>query len=219
MLSRLTLKLEAWLCRYATPHAIYNLDRKDLSHQDCLFFKSFRGFCDLNGDGVFRVKEVRTILDDIFLLFAVDATRWVKYIPIKINVFAWRARLDRLPTRSNLVRRGVVLDSSLCPLCGLVPEDIYHVLFRCDTTKLVFRRICRWIKLILEGVFYVAWWHLWVYRSQSIFAPTPPRRSGIFDDIVSRSFTCKTYDFAYLESEEQSDWDDDERSGGKTLAI
>nr|GEZ09092.1 RNA-directed DNA polymerase, eukaryota [Tanacetum cinerariifolium] len=57
-----------------------------------------RWICDLNGDGVFRVKEVRTILDDIFLPSAADATRWAKYIPIKINVFAWRARLDRLPT-------------------------------------------------------------------------------------------------------------------------
>nr|GEX82925.1 RNA-directed DNA polymerase, eukaryota [Tanacetum cinerariifolium] len=174
-----------------------------------------RWICDLNDDGVFRVKEVRTILDDIFLPSVADATRWMKYIPIKINVFAWSARLDRLSTRSNLIRRGVVLDSSLCPLCGLVPEDIHHVLFRCDTAKLVFRRICRWwdvhwhdllsfsdwnvlfsairlpsrIKLILEGVFYVAWWHLWVYRNQSIFAATPPRRSVIFDDIVSRSFT------------------------------
>nr|GEU39702.1 RNA-directed DNA polymerase, eukaryota [Tanacetum cinerariifolium] len=77
-----------------------------------------RWICDLNGDGVFRVKE--------------------------INVFAWCARLDRLSTRYNLVRRGVVLDSSLCPLCGFVPEDIHHVLFRCDTAKLVFHRICHW---------------------------------------------------------------------------
>nr|GEX63552.1 RNA-directed DNA polymerase, eukaryota [Tanacetum cinerariifolium] len=102
-----------------------------------------RWICDLNDDCVFRVKEVRTILHDIFLPSAADATRWVKYIPIKLNVFAWLARLDRLPTRSNLVRKGVVLDSSLCPLCGLVPEDIHHVLFRYDTAKLVFRRICR----------------------------------------------------------------------------
>nr|GEY44652.1 RNA-directed DNA polymerase, eukaryota [Tanacetum cinerariifolium] len=175
-----------------------------------------RWICDLNSDGVFRIKEVRTILDDIFLPSAADAMRWVKYIPIKINVFAWRARLDHLPTRINLVHRGVVLDSSVCPLCGLVHEDIHHVMFRCDTAKLVFHRICRWwdldwhdllsfsdwnawfsairlpsrIKLILEGVFYVAWWHLWVYRNQSIFAATPPRRSVIFDDIVSCSFTC-----------------------------
>nr|GEV38069.1 RNA-directed DNA polymerase, eukaryota [Tanacetum cinerariifolium] len=182
-----------------------------------------RWICDLNDDGVFRFKEVRTILDGIFLPYAADATRLVKYIPIKINVFAWRARLDRLSTRSNLVRRGVVLDSSLCPLCGLVPEDIHHVLFRCDTVKLVFRMVGRWwdldwrdllsfsdwnawfsairlpsrIKLILKGVFYVAWWHLWVYRNRSIFAATPPRRLVIFDDIVSRSFTWIAFiDFA-----------------------
>nr|GEV07330.1 RNA-directed DNA polymerase, eukaryota [Tanacetum cinerariifolium] len=115
----------------------------------------------MNGDGVFRAKEVRTILDDIFLPSAADAMRWVKYIPIKINVFAWRAQLDRLLTRSNLVRRGVVFDSSLCPLCGLVPEDIHHVLFRCDTTKLVFRRICRCVCMpkavqpVLECLAYV----------------------------------------------------------------
>nr|GFA23640.1 RNA-directed DNA polymerase, eukaryota [Tanacetum cinerariifolium] len=111
---------------------------------DGIILGSDRWICDLNGDGVFCVREVRTILDDIFLPSAADATRWVKYSPIKINVFAWRARLDRLSTRSNLVRRGVVLDSSLCPLCGLVPEDIHHVLFRCDTAKFVFRRICCW---------------------------------------------------------------------------
>nr|GEW01576.1 RNA-directed DNA polymerase, eukaryota [Tanacetum cinerariifolium] len=34
-----------------------------------------RWICDLNGDGVFRVKEVRTILDDIFLPSAADDTR------------------------------------------------------------------------------------------------------------------------------------------------
>nr|GEY53934.1 RNA-directed DNA polymerase, eukaryota [Tanacetum cinerariifolium] len=120
-----------------------------------------RWICDLNGDGVFRVKEVRTILDDIFLPSAADATRWVKYIPIKINVFAWRARLDRLSTRSNLVHRGVVLDPSLYPLCGLVPEDIHHVLFRCDTAKLVFRRICRWWDLDWRDLLSFSNWNAW----------------------------------------------------------
>ncbi|GKD68062.1 RNA-directed DNA polymerase, eukaryota, partial [Tanacetum coccineum] len=158
--------------------------------------------CDLNGDGVFRVKDVRSILDNIFLPSVDVPTRWVKYIPIKINIFVWRARLDRLPTRSNLVRRGVVLDSDHCPICGSVSEDILHVLFRCDMAALIFRKICRWwdldwqvlmsfddwyawfsairfsskIKLMLEGVFYVAWWHLWAFRNHLIFDATPPRR-------------------------------------------
>ncbi|GJX11866.1 RNA-directed DNA polymerase, eukaryota [Tanacetum coccineum] len=62
---------------------------------------------------------------------------------IKINIFMWRARLDRIPTRCNLASRGVVLESSLCPLCGLAPEDASHVLFRCELSKHVFRRMCR----------------------------------------------------------------------------
>nr|GEY09958.1 RNA-directed DNA polymerase, eukaryota [Tanacetum cinerariifolium] len=73
-----------------------------------------RWTCDLNGDGEFHVKEVRSLLDNIFLPSANVPTRWVKFISIKINIFSWRARLDRLPTRSNLMRRSVVMDSDLC---------------------------------------------------------------------------------------------------------
>nr|GEV56067.1 RNA-directed DNA polymerase, eukaryota [Tanacetum cinerariifolium] len=173
-----------------------------------------RWIYDLSGDGEFRVKVARTKLDDVFLPSDSIDTRWVKYIPIKINVFAWRVRLDRLPTRVNLFRRGVVLESSQCPMCGLLPEDIHHVIFRCDIAQAIFRWICRWweldwhdlfsfsdwyawfsairlsasLKLLLEGVFYTTWWHLWAYRNQTIFAENSPRRSVIFDDIVSRSF-------------------------------
>nr|GEX42492.1 RNA-directed DNA polymerase, eukaryota [Tanacetum cinerariifolium] len=136
-------------------------DLNSVSSSVTLSASKDRWICNLNGDGVFRVKEVRTILDDIFLPSAADATRWVKYIPIKINVFAWRARLDHLPTISNLIRRGVVLDFSLCPLCGLVPKDIHHVLFRCDTAKLFFRRICRWWDLDWHDLLSFSDWNAW----------------------------------------------------------
>ncbi|GKB71675.1 RNA-directed DNA polymerase, eukaryota [Tanacetum coccineum] len=142
-----------------------------------------RWICDLNGDGLFRVKDIRSSIDSILLSSDAISTRWVKYVPIKINVFVWRARLDRLPTRVNLDRRGVIIDSVLCPLCGAVSEDISHVLFRCDLASRIFRRICRWweldsqdlssfadwdvwfssirrpskSKVLLEGVFFVAW--------------------------------------------------------------
>nr|GEY38242.1 RNA-directed DNA polymerase, eukaryota [Tanacetum cinerariifolium] len=50
-----------------------------------------RWTCDLNGDGKFRVKEVPSLLDNIFLPSANVPTRWVEFIPIKINIFSWRA--------------------------------------------------------------------------------------------------------------------------------
>nr|GEY51016.1 RNA-directed DNA polymerase, eukaryota [Tanacetum cinerariifolium] len=60
---------------------------------------SNRWYYDFSGDGAFSVKEVRSNLDDVFLPSSDVVTRWVRYVPIKINVFTWRARLDRLPTR------------------------------------------------------------------------------------------------------------------------
>nr|GFA93609.1 RNA-directed DNA polymerase, eukaryota [Tanacetum cinerariifolium]GFB43058.1 RNA-directed DNA polymerase, eukaryota [Tanacetum cinerariifolium] len=62
---------------------------------------------DLNGEGVFHVKDLRNLLDESFLPKDSTATRWVKSIPIKINVSALKVYLDRLPTRLNLIRRGV----------------------------------------------------------------------------------------------------------------
>nr|GEZ80368.1 RNA-directed DNA polymerase, eukaryota [Tanacetum cinerariifolium] len=49
-----------------------------------------RWICNLSGDGEFRVKVARTKLDDFFLPSDSIDTRWVKYIPIKINVFAFQ---------------------------------------------------------------------------------------------------------------------------------
>ncbi|GJS33367.1 RNA-directed DNA polymerase, eukaryota [Tanacetum coccineum] len=118
-----------------------------------------RWSCDLSGDGDFRVKEVRNFLDNLFLPSHVEPTRWVKYIPIKINVFAWRARRDYLPTRANLARRGIPLDSPTCSLCLSSEEDIHHVLFRCDLAQIIFRRICRWWELNWQDLMSFSDWN------------------------------------------------------------
>ncbi|GJX92511.1 hypothetical protein Tco_0345837 [Tanacetum coccineum] len=39
-------------------------------------------------------------------------------------------------------RRGVLLDSHLCPLCNAAMEDVQHVFFRCDVARVVLRKIC-----------------------------------------------------------------------------
>nr|GEX98375.1 RNA-directed DNA polymerase, eukaryota, reverse transcriptase zinc-binding domain protein [Tanacetum cinerariifolium] len=47
-----------------------------------------RWISDLSGDGEFRVKVVRNLLDDMLLSSFSEPTRWVKCVPIKINIFA-----------------------------------------------------------------------------------------------------------------------------------
>nr|GEZ45453.1 RNA-directed DNA polymerase, eukaryota [Tanacetum cinerariifolium] len=57
------------------------------------------------------------------------------------------ARQDCLPTRVNLVRRGINVDSCVCPIRSTGEDEINHILFRCDLAQQVLRRICRWWKL------------------------------------------------------------------------
>nr|GFA88247.1 hypothetical protein [Tanacetum cinerariifolium] len=49
----------------------------------------------------------RRMLDDMLLPKFDILSRWVKQIPIKVNVLAWKISINRLPTRVNLHRRGV----------------------------------------------------------------------------------------------------------------
>nr|GFA71449.1 hypothetical protein [Tanacetum cinerariifolium] len=131
-----------------------------ISVLDCVILSPSkdRWICDINEDGLFWVKDIRSSIYSILLPSDAISNRRVKYVPIKINVFVWCARLDRLPTRVNLDHRGVIIDSVLCPLCGAVSEDISHVLFRCDLASRIFHRICRWWELDSQDLSSFADW-------------------------------------------------------------
>ncbi|GJR86918.1 RNA-directed DNA polymerase, eukaryota, reverse transcriptase zinc-binding domain protein [Tanacetum coccineum] len=67
----------------------------------------------LEGSGLFSVKSSRAYIDDLLLPKADAATRWIRILPIKINVFAWKVCLDALPTRCNMSLRGIDIPSIL----------------------------------------------------------------------------------------------------------
>ncbi|PWA60447.1 RNA-directed DNA polymerase, eukaryota [Artemisia annua] len=134
-----------------------------ISIVDSVFLSSSkdRRICDLSGDGEFKVKVVHNFLDDMFLPSISVATRWLKCIPLKINIFVWRARRDSLPARYDLSRRGVVLDSVLCPICGAAVEDIQHVLFRCELAQSILRKVFRWWDLGWQEISSFSDWEAW----------------------------------------------------------
>nr|GEZ53321.1 RNA-directed DNA polymerase, eukaryota [Tanacetum cinerariifolium] len=55
-----------------------------------------------DGDGEFSVASVRNLFDDTFLAEVGAKTRWIKYVPIKVNILAWRIKLNNLPSMLNL---------------------------------------------------------------------------------------------------------------------
>ncbi|GJX19438.1 RNA-directed DNA polymerase, eukaryota [Tanacetum coccineum] len=164
----------------------------------------------LGSSGEFSVHSARTFIDDILLPFVGDVTRWVKVVPIKVNILAWKVCLDKLPTRLNLSLRGIDIPSIICPNCGLAGESCSHLFYSCNLARTLWRKIARWWEIdipdfscyeewiawfkttrfskaqkeMLEGVFYVMWWMIWKFRNQVLFGSSHPRMELLFDDIV-----------------------------------
>ncbi|GKE97564.1 RNA-directed DNA polymerase, eukaryota, reverse transcriptase zinc-binding domain protein, partial [Tanacetum coccineum] len=65
----------------------------------------------------FMVKGMRSYITSMSPSVPCPTTCWNLAIPLKININTWRVLNGRLATRSNLDRRGIDLDSVMCPLC------------------------------------------------------------------------------------------------------
>nr|GEZ62577.1 hypothetical protein [Tanacetum cinerariifolium] len=81
----------------------------------------------LEGSQEFSVKSFRILIDNTILPKAEVPTRWLKVVPIKVNVHGWRVCLDKLPNRANLSLRGMDIPSIVCPFCNSVVESSSHI--------------------------------------------------------------------------------------------
>ncbi|GJX94697.1 RNA-directed DNA polymerase, eukaryota, reverse transcriptase zinc-binding domain protein [Tanacetum coccineum] len=86
-----------------------------------------RWFWSLSGSGDFSVASVRKIIDDHLLPEVSSKFSWRKMVPIKVNILAWKVKLDVLPTRFNLSKRGLDINSILCPICENHAESSSHL--------------------------------------------------------------------------------------------
>ncbi|GJW81292.1 RNA-directed DNA polymerase, eukaryota [Tanacetum coccineum] len=89
----------------------------------------YRRRWSLVGSGEFSVASVRKWIDDKTLSEVSTKSRWIKVVPIKVNIHAWKVRLDGLPTILNISRRGLDIESILCPLCENAVESSTHFFY------------------------------------------------------------------------------------------
>ncbi|GJZ63258.1 RNA-directed DNA polymerase, eukaryota, reverse transcriptase zinc-binding domain protein [Tanacetum coccineum] len=186
----------------------------DLVNVVTLVPASDRYVWSLESSGEFSVASIRKVIDDNRLPNVSSMTRWVKFVPIKVNVLAWKVKLDALPTRLNISRRGMDIESILCPICGCGVESSSHLFFKCSLVRQINRKISLWwdvtyidinsyeewlnwmvslrfsvkLKELFEGVFYVSWWCIWSYRNKLLFETKAPSKAMLFDDVVSSSY-------------------------------
>ncbi|GJZ75140.1 ribonuclease H-like domain, reverse transcriptase, RNA-dependent DNA polymerase [Tanacetum coccineum] len=116
----------------------------------------------LDGSGEFSVASARKVIDDNRFPEVSTQTRWIKAVPIKVNIHAWKVRMDCLPTRLNISRRGIDIPSILCPVYGSVTESSSHLFFDCLVAKDNFRKICRWWEVDFMEVHTFDEWVSWI---------------------------------------------------------
>jgi mannosylglycoprotein endo-beta-mannosidase len=104
------------------------------------------------GEG-FSVKSTYVYLDNLLLpnipkspveAFAFKFI-WKCGVPSKVSALAWQLILNRIPTRDNLRRRGVIrAQDSFCPFCSLEEESSCHLFLHCRFSATIWYEIIRW---------------------------------------------------------------------------
>ncbi|GJS74378.1 RNA-directed DNA polymerase, eukaryota [Tanacetum coccineum] len=123
---------------------------------------------DIDIQGMFSVGITRKFIDNQTLLGSNVATRWCSLLPRKVNIFMWRARLNKLPTRYNLSRKGIEIASIMCPVCGVSMESLSHVLFTCTLAKEVWNRMYNWCQVDVRDINDLCEWFDWCDRNYNV---------------------------------------------------
>ncbi|GJS29678.1 gag-pol polyprotein, partial [Tanacetum coccineum] len=124
----------------------------------------------------------------------------------------------RIPTRTNLDRRGIDLDSVRCPLCDKDLESEDHIFVSCEIASGIWKDVLHWWNfsgisithledvislsdhVLLETKFLnyfdvvvqTTIWHLWIFRNNTIFSQKRPQKSLLLNDIKLSSYTWIT---------------------------
>ena len=98
----------------------------------------------LDTTGNYTVSSLRRAIDDKDLRRCGPSTTWNKVVPSKVRFFFWKARINGLPTKVNLVARGVSLTDDRCVFCKSHPETCDHLFVSCEKSKAVRDSITTW---------------------------------------------------------------------------
>ncbi|GJU66075.1 RNA-directed DNA polymerase, eukaryota [Tanacetum coccineum] len=89
-------------------------------------------------------------------------TRWIRYVPNKVNTFAWKVMTNSLPTRFNISRRGIDIESLSCVNCDVGIETNDHLFFACNTAKKISKLINRWWDVPFMDINSYGEWRSWI---------------------------------------------------------
>ncbi|PNX60418.1 70 kDa peptidyl-prolyl isomerase, partial [Trifolium pratense] len=89
--------------------------------------------------------QLLTAQDGVILDNAADLI-WHSWVPLKVSIFVWRLLRDRLPTKANLVSRGILSHEAHHCVSGYgVIDSAQHVFLSCNTFGSLWSLVSSWI--------------------------------------------------------------------------
>jgi hypothetical protein len=75
---------------------------------------------------------------------------WKGRVPSKVCAFSWQMLLNRIQTKVNLCRRGIIHHQNInCVFCGAVEESTVHLFLHCEKSALVWYAIMKWLGFVI----------------------------------------------------------------------
>ncbi|KAJ0507927.1 putative reverse transcriptase zinc-binding domain-containing protein [Helianthus annuus] len=168
----------------------------------------------LDESGSFNVASIKREIISKNCVIPAYVMDWNNWVPKKVGIVAWRAQKERLPTRFELSRRGIPVQSLECAICGAYTESSEHLFISCELAQIVWQLVYQWCKAhsffafriidILEdhkfyqgsvkrkkafhAVCLITIWSLWKSRNERIFSGTEKSITNILEEIKATSF-------------------------------
>ncbi|XP_071713453.1 uncharacterized protein [Rutidosis leptorrhynchoides] len=107
--------------------------------------------------GTFNTSEMSKRIHEKLLNSSLQDLETVrnKYVPKKIEIFAWRSIRKRIPTRVELDKKSIDLDSVRCPICDDDLETVDHALVFCKFASDIWLKVFEWWNLNAVSIFSV----------------------------------------------------------------
>jgi len=141
---------------------------------------------------------------------------WHKHIPSKVSLLVWQLLRNRLPTKDNLLRRGVFLPNDADYAAGCVASETTAYLFlTCDIFNDLWSKVWHWLgissvpsadlryyflqftkmagmprcfHLFLSVIWFAAVWVIWKERNNRVFQNMATTPSNLIEKVKLNSF-------------------------------
>ncbi|XP_022015115.1 uncharacterized protein LOC110914639 [Helianthus annuus] len=163
-------------------------------------------------DGKFSVSSIKKLLSAVNRINPERVFEWNNWVPKKVGIVAWRAEMERLPTKCALVRRNIPVQNNTCVFCGDYEET--YVFVSCQFVQTIWQNLAVWcgippiiafgindiltvhesssgsrkIRKVIHALVLVTFWSIWKSRNDAVFRQVNPSTTRNLDEIKSVAY-------------------------------